>query len=90
MYREKLNMVRNVWKLLHLSNPGDLYEFPEEDVSKYEDPMFKTKPFLTHDTLKTYRVNKYKSIIKLIYLKYTKQVDERAVLGVQRVQDQWR
>ena len=53
--------------------------------------MFKTKPFLKEDaTVKANRENKYKSIIKPIYFKYSKKVAERAVSDVQRVQDQQR
>ena len=40
--------------------------------------------------MKANRGNKYKSIIKPIYLKYSKNVAERAVSDVQRVQDQQR
>ena len=84
-------MTRNVWKVLIWSNPGDLYEYPE-DMSKFENPTFKTKPFLKEDgALKANAgIYIYKSIIKLVYLKYTKILIERAISDVQGVQDQQR
>ena len=46
---EKFDMTRNLWKLLNVANPGDLYEYPEEDAGKYEKLMFNTKLFLKED-----------------------------------------
>ena len=88
---EKFEMSENVWKLLNLANPGNINAYPKTDVDKYEDLMLRTTPFLRDDgNLKANRGNKYKSIIKPIYIKYNKQMAGQRVSNVQRVQNQQR
>ena len=55
---------------LNLTNPEDIYEYPEEDKDKYENLVFKTKPTFKYDgNRKANTGNKCKFISNPFYLK---------------------
>jgi hypothetical protein len=74
---EQYKGTEGLWKLLTLKNPGNV---SDNDMSTYEKMMLDTKAFLLdNDKIRANKGNKYKTIIKPIFHKYTQKPIEELI-----------